>query len=299
MNTFDIIIFLMIIAIIVVLVIINVNSVLNDRLSNIAVNIPPITIPEPHITVQVQKSCASNEYDVYIEKNGGTQAAQTVSLSPIHAITSEQIENFDQTVATPTPTPNTNTNNTNNNNNTNTNNNTFDKDKSNVHNVEFPKENNLIPSVTNKPIVTEPVVRKNQCGNVSLQKRRHDAYKYMTHNSKSINNHEFPMCNNQPTIVNKEQKFLSNTDDYETVYTPSDFADINDIHDDENMLENYRKKQQYVKSYLEDPVVRGYNVDGFESSAAFDQIGKIPLDKIVNNPKPFGYIFDSSPIYTR
>ena len=293
MNTLDIIIILVIIAITITLVIINVNSLLNNKLSNIAVNIPPISIPEPQITVQVQKSCTSNEYDVYIQKVGGTSDMQKVALSPVQL--NDKNEHFtQQPVIQETVTKINNIDG----------NNSFEKtDKSSPKNVEIPNESNLIPSKEQDPSkVTEQIIDKKEkkeiSKNISLENRRQDAYKYISQNSKPINNYEFPMCNTGPTIVNTqlENNFLSNTNDYAPVTTPSD---LNNDDEDEDILISYRKKQQYVKSYLEDPVVRGYNVDGFESSAALEQIGKIPLNKIVNNPKPSGYIFDFSPVFTR
>lgn len=75
-------------------------------------------------------------------------------------------------------------------------------------------------------------------------------------------------------------------------------TNINDDYD-LNITELYRKKQIYIKSYLEDQTVRGYNLDSYADTAPLLNTGLIKLDKEVNFPKPNGYIFESSPVYKR
>lgn len=314
MNTFDIIIFGTIIVVIIILVVVNINNTLDNKLSNISVNIPPINIPEPQIVVKVQKSCSSPDYDVYVQKEGGSTESQKVSLSPLtndkehfetNSSNPNNVPTVFQTASTmvnPTTQPIQATQPTtqlegiklNKKNEFNV------SEKSNESNVEFPKESNIVfpkydeskeiqqSQQTSEKNVTNQ--NKNICQNKSLDDRRKDAYHYMSENSKEINNHTFPMCqckcpcpcdNNMPAT------------EYEMT------TDLNNSIDEENMLDNYRKRQQYVKSYLEDPVVRGYNVDGYGSVASLKEIGRIQLNKMNEYPKPSGYIFDNSPAFNR
>lgn len=94
----------------------------------------------------------------------------------------------------------------------------------------------------------------------------------MLKNSEHINNISFPICENE--------------------------SNINDNYDID-ITETYRKKQMYVRSYLEDPIVRGYNIDFYDSSSPLANTGLIKLEKEVNYPKPIGYIFKSSPVFKR
>ena len=106
------------------------------------------------------------------------------------------------------------------------------------------------------------------CRNKSLDKQRIDAYGHLTQNS----NRKYSMCNNDDNPINDEE------------------IDIN---------EYYRKFTKYVRPHLEDPVLRGYNVDEFGNVATLDQIGKIQLDDGPTNPKPSGYIFETSTAYKK
>jgi hypothetical protein len=78
MNIIDIITIIGIIIIISIIIIINLNITLDQKLSNISVSIPPISLPEQNITVKVQKSCNSDNYDVYIDKN----EQKNISITP-------------------------------------------------------------------------------------------------------------------------------------------------------------------------------------------------------------------------
>lgn len=59
---------------------------------------------------------------------------------------------------------------------------------------------------------------------------------------------------------------------------------------------HYRKYQQYVKAFLNDPVLKSGNIEEYYNSADISQIGNILLDnKNKEDPKPNGYIFSDSP----
>jgi hypothetical protein len=53
---------------------------------------------------------------------------------------------------------------------------------------------------------------------------------------------------------------------------------------------HYRQHQEYVKTYLEDPKTRGYNVGDMYAKAT--DIGVDKREDLFNYPKPKGYTFD-------
>jgi hypothetical protein len=112
------------------------------------------------------------------------------------------------------------------------------------------------------------------CGNSSIAQQKYNCYGQMMYNSQNINDIEFPICGQTENIK----------------------VELNDD-TDIDYLEYYRKHQMFVKSYLEDPILRGYNVDGYDNASPLFTTGKIPLDKKFKFPKPSGYIFNDSPAY--
>ena len=235
MKSFDIIIIIIAIIIIVALISINVSSLLDNKLSNISVNIPPITIPNPQIIVKVQKTCGSDSFDVYVEKQNGTSQNTTVSLTStsnqeLVNVPNENFTSLAKTYEGALPTTS--------------------------KNVQYPNEDDLLQG--------QPQV----CKNESLNQQRVDAYQYLSQNAQNVTN--FPVCNNN---VNDK---------------PVDIAD------------DFRKRQVFVRTAFEDPVVRGYNLDQFDDNTAIAGIGNIPLtNKTQFDPKPMGYIFENSPAYLR
>jgi len=145
--------------------------------------------------------------------------------------------------------------------------------------VQYPDEADMVEygnyRCYRKDIIDAPKKKVERCGNKSLDKQRMDAYKYMTKNSKGINDYKHPTCN-LPDYVNI----------------------LNDEYEDD-IMEIYRNNQHFLRSYLEDPVVRGYNVNDYDSSSALDGIGKIPLGRDFENPKPNGYVFNTSPAFEK
>ena len=314
MSTFDIIIITIILLIIVVLFTINISSVIDNKLSNVEINLPPINIPDPQITVKIQKTYGSENYDVYIDKPNSTINQNTVSLSPI-----DTKEHFEQNMET-IPIKNiklqkqeslseekisaenkiSDVNNavkseesikligkesekiiskesqekqihfsdeedyrcSN------------DKDSvtltcKQLENGEFRcfKNININDSMkkTNDINNDEILVHSNTRQNKSLVDQKNEAYKYLIKNN--ISTDSFPICNSST---------------YHDIINGDNDCDPSDYH---------RQYQYYVKSYLEDPVVRGYNINEYDHNASLDQIGKIKLSKDYNNPKPSGYIF--------
>ena len=152
-------------------------------------------------------------------------------------------------------------------------------------NIEYPDEDNLVEyseecSQEESNYVGEVGANDQReiktCANDSIRKQKQDCYGNMINNSGNINDIKFPICNNS----NNEPVELN--DDYDIDY-----------------LEYYRKHQMFVKSYLEDPVMRGYNVMEYNNVSPLFLNGKIPLDKKMKFPKPSGYTFDDAPTYIK
>jgi hypothetical protein len=247
MSTFDIIIITIIILIIVVLFTINISSVIDDKLSNVEINIPPINIPDPQITVKIQKSCGSENYDVYIDKPNSTIHQNTVALSPVN--TNEHFESGTVVVENSTTLPN--------------------------KNIKLQKEE----SMSEKKHVHDDK------DNVFLTCKKLENGEYRCVNASKMKydvKHE-DTCHNKSLLEQKRNEY------YDIINGDND-SDPTDYH---------RQYEYHVKSYLEDPIMRGYNINEYNHNASLDQIGKIKLSKDYKNPKPSGYIFDSSPIYEK
>ena len=109
---------------------------------------------------------------------------------------------------------------------------------------------------------TESETKKdNICNNKSLEEQNTDAYKYYMKNK--IPPNTYPICGSD--ILNS---------------------------DTEDILKFYRENTYFMKSYLEDPVVRGNNLTDYLNTVQPDKIGgkiNINYDK---QPKPSNYIFD-------
>jgi hypothetical protein len=295
MNSFDIFVLIMVVIIIVAIVLINVNSILDKRLSNVAVNIPPINIPSPQITVKVQKSCGSDEYDVFIDNENKGSAEQTVSLSPAveHFISKDQIINKLDVVkntvsnvvdALPEkgkqilPIKVDNKIETKIDNEVKINDNIKYAENTPKTHIKFPDDDQIVEygdyMCVHKNVhnATEKLAeRQKSCENQSLIDKKNDAYKHMIKNSADKNDHVFPDC---------------------------DMREKNNINgSDIEPLEHYRKYQHFVKAYLEDPIMRSHNIDQYQEVSPLFNSGKIPLTDGFKNPKPMGYIFESSPTY--
>lgn len=246
MNTLDIIILIFLACVIVYAITFNVNHTLNSKLSNIAVNIPPITIPPAQITVKVQKANGLNDsYEVFVEREKNELNGQVVALSPI--------EGFSEIVV----------------NNQNTQQNL--KQSAQLTELSQPliQNNNNIQKLEHSPIENQNIYNK------SLMTNNINAYGQMFMNSRGINDFTYPMC--------------------------SDCCDniLSDDRSEDCVVKDYRKYQQYVKTYLEDPVIRGSNVNDYDNLSNISDIGQIDLKNAEPFPRPEGYIFHTSPAYNR
>ena len=334
MNSFDIFVLITTIIIIIVIIMVNINYVIDKRLSNVAVNIPPINIPSPEVTVKIQKSCTSDEYNVFIDNNNKGQYEQQVSLSPVeHFITQEQITNkihhakntvsnisqslpdlkrfipksevkkynkpkseeetrnkfmgiqmeqventlstvseslplqVKQLVSSPKSEQEISDELTG----------TGEINNRRPSNIQFPNSDEIVEYgnyvCSRKPDSKNAVKQENKpCKNQSLIDMKNDAYQYMIKNSAGMNDYRFPDCENTGDNING--------------------SDI-------EPLEHYRKYQTFVKAYLDDPIMRSYNIGEYQEVSKLFTSGMIPLADGVANPKPMNYIFESSPTFNK
>lgn len=94
-------------------------------------------------------------------------------------------------------------------------------------------------------------------------------------------------------IENNKKKYNNNvikpTEDIENYF--KELRDINDSsikinESEENMLEKNQKLIKVVKRYLEDPLMRGYNIYESEQYSKLLEIGNIQIDNKEKLPKP-------------
>jgi len=254
MNTFDIIILITVILIIMILFTVNINSVLDNKLSNVEINIPPINIPDPQITVKIQRECGSENFDVYVDKPNNKTQHTVVSLSPLG-----EKEHFGSEEAKSEIIPKINS-------------------EVKLQKASYPKQEKHVKFSEEQPNFAENIPQKihsesaKTC-NKSLNDQRKNAYQYLiTSNSQADT---LPICGS------------------------AEYHDIISGDSDDDLSEYHRQYEHYIKSYLEDPIMRGYNIGEYNVNAGLDQIGNIKLTKDYKNPKPSGYIFNSSPIYEK
>ena len=61
----------------------------------------------------------------------------------------------------------------------------------------------------------------------------------------------------------------------------------------------YRNFQTFVKSHLEDPVLRGGNIGDYSEVSPIFQSGNISLIKDTKYPEPEGFVFNTSSVANR
>lgn len=264
MNTLDIIILIFLACVVIYAISFNVNNNINDKLSNVAINIPPITIPPAQITVKVQKANGLNDsYDVFIERQKDELKGQVVALSPIEGF-SETSLNVSQSESELHKVKEQS-----------------DKVDDKVKNQVNQVNNQVNDQVNNqydksKQIKVEPETNKQPMCNKSILNNRINAYGQLIQNSRGINEYKYPMCS-------------SNC--YDNI--------LSDDGSEDYVVKEYKKYQQYVKTYLEDPIIRGANVNDYDNLSNIENIGRIDLSNGEIQPRPAGYVFQTSPAYNR
>ena len=280
-----------ILIIVILLIIINIKAAITDKLSNVAVNIPPINIPPPEITVKVQKSCDSNKFDVFFDKNTNGQNHQTVALSPIS--TPANSEHFGNILPKKSK-------------------NKDKKNKDTLHTskpISSPKIKPLIgPNFMTKTL--NAIIKKKKPKKSKDNKKKSKSNKKTVKVINNINDLEktsefdikFPdednvveygdyMCAGNTQLRNK---IFSST--FSTIKSPKVTNAMSEDNYDTNITDMYENEQKFVKSYLEDPSVRGYNLSSYDNCSPMFTTGNISIKKDVEYPKPSGYIFKGSSV---
>jgi hypothetical protein len=86
-------------------------------------------------------------------------------------------------------------------------------------------------------------------------------------------------------VKNENKKLTYDFNKSEKQYNDKD---INELNFDPYI--HYRQHQEYVKTYLEDPKTRGYNMDDMYADAM--DIGVDKKEELISYPKPSGYTFE-------
>lgn len=150
----------------------------------------------------------------------------------------------------------------------------FDESVSQEHQEQILQETNQEESKESEKTYQEFSEKDKRICNASIHASKLNAYGKMFDNSENINNFTYPICDNK-------------------LYTDI----LYDTRSSDNVVDDYRNLQQYVKSYLEDPIMRGYNVNDYDDSATLLNIGKINITNGEKQPKAVGFVFDTSPAY--
>jgi len=157
-------------------------------------------------------------------------------------------------------------------NNTNNTNDINDLNDTNIVSAEDKTAQVFLPNSSNIETQKDNILNNpiSLCTNTSLNNTNKNAYSYLIDIEK-IPDKKFLMCNKYDEQNN-------------------DNDDITDI---------YRKSQVFIKTYMEDPVLRGNNLDEYEHYSPLFKTGYISLGKEFDNPKPNNFVFQSSAIFNR
>ena len=271
LGLIDILTIIIVMILIIAIIIINLTNLINKKLTGIAVNIPPIEIPDPNITVKIQRNCNkemtndNDDFRIFIEKNGSTQYSISPKIESEHTV--GKIENFaqvgnEQKLSYPNPSGK------------------FTvpsgelcgtvQDEITIKNKILEEKLNRQYNIPKEEIITPEI--KNILKNKQLNKRfLNEAYKYMIENDS----------------YTKEQY------DKHNKYLMDKYRDMDEGEFDPNTW--YKQFQIKVPTYLEDLKTRGYNLDAYDNVGNIYSVGKINLnDNHYKNPKPNGFIFNNS-----
>ena len=220
--------------------------IINNKLNNISINLPPF--PQPIITLNFDKnntvSCVSSDFSIkntLIEKN-------------------TPIENF-----------------------TSLNNPSINNPSINIPSINIPSIN--IPSINNysnnNSSINNPSINNYYNNNSSNNNSSNNNFSKIEPN-KPIN---IPnICKNDFVYKNNSYKFINgNTDiDYNNIIIDNEQnIDLNDY---------YKNNISLIKSYLEDPKMRGYNIFASENYSNLNNIGRIDLTTKIVYPSEFSTV---------
>lgn len=277
MNILDIITIIVIIVIIIALALVNVSAILDQKLSNISVSVPPITIPESNITIKVQKTCGSDDYNVFVEKVD----SKSVSISPI---TNNKNEEHFGSVSGSQPISLTSI---------------ITDTKNIIDKIKIPTATGPIQKNTDEIKTIENKVNDIKVNNDTKPVIPNTVKQVEYPDSDDMIEYGDYQCYRKPTQTQQIIHPLDVKKEIKTYYEHhmQKDASINDEEWDPNKY--YKRYQHHVNTYLEDPKTRGYNVTYYDQYGGLSNIGRIKLDKPDGRPKPVGYLFENSPSFIR
>lgn len=232
MQSIDFIIILIIGIILSIILGFGVVSVIDNKINNVSINIPPISVPQPTIIVKIDKQISNSigDYDVYINNENNIDENKEHYMH-------EKIEGFENVV----------------NKSTNTTIESKNKDTNN-------KQNN-----DNKRDIKEGKVNKTDP--ISPPK-------------------DMNICKNEFIYKNNSYRRISGNDNGNVEGCPYIDDDMNSI----DYGEYYKSKISIVKSYFEDPRLRGYNILESDNYSGINEIGRIDLTKKSQHPGGYNTI---------
>jgi len=319
MYKYDIVVIILIVIIITVIFLINIKKMLNDKLTNIEIKLPEIDVKQPNITVNVQRECSSDKYDVYFNND----AKKEPKLLP----KSENTEHFEQTPITTFPkTSQENYSKT------------SQENYLKVYQENYSKtsqENYLkasqedfqenFPKVFQEDyyLFYELNIPKTDSENAQndYQNNAKNDYQKKIINIQQNNLNREPLIHPQsaPNIVS----YPDNTSNYNDficmkkeefdkinipasykIYDPNEIKNHNkrivklilendnyDQDDEYDSLEYFLKNRQFIPTSFEDGATKGYNIGEYNDYGGLNDIGKIKLGKtLYKNPKPSNFI---------
>lgn len=217
----------------------NIINTIDNKLSNIYVNMPPI--PEPKVVVKIEKN--NGKYDVFVNNN--------IQKSDMN------IENFESI------------------------------GNSKEGNVKLPKEDNIVK-------YNNYVCYKNDKENMEIKKDNVQTEKipneYNNKNYYEIDRSKKPenACKNDFVYENNSYRITTKVDPDESnpcVYLHDDTGEI-----DPNIF--YKSRARIIKSYLDDPKMKGFNTQIYDQFSAVKEIGNIKLENKSKFPVGIGHIFN-------
>jgi hypothetical protein len=282
-----------IVLVIAFIIIINTTTIIDKKMSNIAVNIPPF--PKANIEIKIQKQCNSDEYQVYAtNKNSNYVKPNTITLNPSSTFDNkaESVEHFDNSgsnidmsekLQLQSRKPQ------------------LEGDNIDLHGMVKPEEvqagfscDKFAGKMNETKSPNDAIIKYDNytCYRNDSEEGMHKAVKnpYVSKNGNASlrNNYNMSLSHfkiaPEPEIVcNEGETFFSNN--------------INDLEGD--IADRYKKNLHIIKSSMEDPLTRGGNILDFDKYAKPADIGRITLTDVNTLPKSSGHLFENSSGYIR
>lgn len=260
MGYIDIIMVTLLIIVISVVIGLNIVSVVDKKLSDVQINIPPF--PKPNVIVNINKKDVDN-FDVSVSQNTNPKIETKINNQLDNNTAKEQF-----------------------------NSDTTNQVTNNTTKEHFNSDIGYQPANFNKVIITN--VKKN---NKLENPDEDDVVNYENYVCYKKNNqinepNQIPASINESFRSNKyKNQSLNGLDETKKKNLRSSDT-YNQLNWDEIDPAEYYRRFRTHQLNLDDPKLKGYNIGNFSSSAGINQIGKIELDTKFRYPKPNNYSFN-------